>query len=601
MWFRTRLDSRNTRPARRPAAYRPRLEPLDDRRLPSFYPAVSYPLGAIPGAAVTADFNGDGRPDLAAANSGDGTVSVLLGNGDGSFQAARNSPGGDSLMVAGDFNGDGISDLVAGGSTPFSVLLAAGDGTFSPPVPVAGGGRAVAAGDLNADGRADLVFSGYQAINAGEGWDAVGFIQVLLGNGDGTFADPWTDWNVGTDPASLALADLNGDGHVDVVTGEGMYVLLGNGDGTLRATGYWSNSAAPTVAVADFNGDGKPDVATNDGGTLTVVSGNGDGTFQPARTFLSGGSGLAIADYNGDGHPDLATTADQVNIVRGNGDGTFTPPLRFATNGSPGGPVAADFNGDGFPDLAVMTSDQVSSAKVSVLLNDANWPPPGAPSLTVTSTPVTEGNTGTRAVTFTVSLSAAFGQPVTVRYVTADGTATAGSDYQAAGNTLTFAPGETTKTVTVLINGDRRGEANETFVVTLSGATNAYVADGTSWGTILDDEPRISISDVTKAEGKKGQTTLFTFTVTLSAAYDQAVTMSFGTANGTATSASGDYVAKTGTLTFAPGETTRTITVAVNGDSKQEAGETFAVNLSGPSMNALVLDAHGLGTILNDD
>ncbi len=128
---------------------------------------------------------------------------------------------------------------------------------------------------------------------------------------------------------------------------------------------------------------------------------------------------------------------------------------------------------------------------------------------------------------------------------------------------------------------------------------NAFITDGQGGGTIADDEPRISIGDVTKSEGRKGKTTLFTFTVTLSAAYDQAVTMSFRTVNGTATSS--DYVGKTGTVTFAPGETTKTITIEVKGDSKKEANETFYLDLFGTSTNSLFTKSRGLGTVLNDD
>jgi hypothetical protein len=153
----------------------------------------------------------------------------------------------------------------------------------------------------------------------------------------------------------------------------------------------------------------------------------------------------------------------------------------------------------------------------------------------------------------------------------------------------------------VLVKGDRLGEPNETFIVNLSNPTNATVADNQGVGTILDDEPRISISDVSKSEGKKGKTTLFTFTVTLSAAYDQPVTMSFQTVNGTAKSSDNDYVAKSGTLTFAPGETTKTITIEVKGDSKKEANETFYLDLFGLSSDALFTKNRGLGTILNDD
>jgi hypothetical protein len=150
-------------------------------------------------------------------------------------------------------------------------------------------------------------------------------------------------------------------------------------------------------------------------------------------------------------------------------------------------------------------------------------------------------------------------------------------------------------------HGDRLAEPNETFVVNLHSPTNATIATGQGVGTILDDEPRISISDVTKKEGKKGQTTLFTFTVTLSAAYDQPVTVSYKTTDGTAKTSDNDYVAKTGTLTFNPGETTKTITIEVTGDSKKEADETFYLDMFGNTSNALFTRNRGIGTILNDD
>lgn len=226
---------------------------------------------------------------------------------------------------------------------------------------------------------------------------------------------------------------------------------------------------------------------------------------------------------------------------------------------------------------------------------------PDGPALRIGDVTVTEGNTGTRSATFTVTLSAASGEVVTVDYATANGTAAAGSDYAARSGTLTFAPGETSKTVSVSVYGDRRGEADETFAVNLTGPTGATISDGHGVGAIRDDEPRMSVGDVTKAEGRKGRTTLFTFTVTLSAAYDQAVTVSFRTANGTASTAGGDYVAKTGTLTFAPGETTKTITIVVKGDGKKEADEYFYFDLFDSSGNSLVTKSRGTGTILNDD
>src|SRR5262249_32178175 len=154
--------------------------------------------------------------------------------------------------------------------------------------------------------------------------------------------------------------------------------------------------------------------------------------------------------------------------------------------------------------------------------------------------------------------------------------------------TLTFAPGQTSQTVPVLLIGDRLGEPDETFLVRLSNPTNAFNARGQGVGTILDDEPRVGINQVSKLEGKWGRTTLFTFTVTLSAAYDQPVTMSFRTVDGTAKASTGDYVTKTGTLTFAPGETSKTITIEVKGDSKKEANETFFVDLFANSSNSLL-------------
>jgi hypothetical protein len=228
------------------------------------------------------------------------------------------------------------------------------------------------------------------------------------------------------------------------------------------------------------------------------------------------------------------------------------------------------------------------------------WDGAPLPSISINDVSITEGHTGTTAASFAVTLSAASNHTVSVEYTTANGTAAAG-DYQPTSGTLIIPAGQTVGMIIVPVNSDRLAEPNETFLVNLSGATNATIADGQGVGTIVDDEPRISISDVTKAEGKKGQTTLFTFTVTISAAYDQAVTISFGTVNGTATSSSGDYIARSGTLTFNSGETTKEITIQVKGDSKKEANETFFVGLFGNSSNVLITQDRGIGSILNDD
>ena len=309
-----------------------------------------------------------------------------------------------------------------------------------------------------------------------------------------------------------------------------------------------------------------------------------------------------VGDIDGDGKIDLLFVSGESgngsSVLLGNGDGTtFASPLPY--DFGPGtymlqGHTLADFNGDGLADLA--SADRF--AGVVVHMNAGGWSWPG---LRITDATMAEGNASTTAMTFTVTLTHAAAGPVTAQYATANGTAVAGSDYQATSGTLTFAPGEMQKTITVPVIGDRIVEETETFLVNLSNAVNAAIADGQSVATILDDEPRISISDVSKSEGRKQKTTLFTFTVTLSVAYDQPVTMSYRTSDGTAKTSDADYVATTGTLTFALGETTKTVTVVVKGDSRREADETFYLDLFGNGGNSLFTNTRGIGTILNDD
>ena len=230
------------------------------------------------------------------------------------------------------------------------------------------------------------------------------------------------------------------------------------------------------------------------------------------------------------------------------------------------------------------------------LLNPAA---PGTPVINIGDTSVTEGHQGTRSATFTVTLSNPSSVPVTVSYTTVDGSAVAGNDYQAASGTVTFDPGQTSKTVSVLVNGDREGEPNETFFVNLSlSSGNAIVADGQAVGSIVDDEPRVSINDVSRNEGQNG-TTPFVFTVTLSPAPEIAVNLAFATADGSAKSAE-DYQPISGSLAFSVGQTSKTITVQVIGDRKPEAQEVFYVNLSA-AVGAFIAHSQGTGVIRNDD
>jgi len=222
--------------------------------------------------------------------------------------------------------------------------------------------------------------------------------------------------------------------------------------------------------------------------------------------------------------------------------------------------------------------------------------------LSITDVSVAEVDTGgTSQATFTVNLSAPSASPVKVAFATTNGTATlADSDYVAKSGMLTFAPGVTSRQITVNVNGDGKTEQNETFFVNLSSPMNATISDAQGRGTILnDDQPRISITDVALTEGNAG-TKNAVFTVSLTGPTTEQVTVAFATANGTATVGNNDYVFKSGVLTFTPGSTTRTIAVVVKGDTTAEADEDFFVNLTGAT-HSVILDNQGKGTIVNDD
>jgi hypothetical protein len=332
---------------------------------PIFGPAATYGSGGgSPYSVTVADVNGDGKPDALVANDcfdtncANGSVGVLLGNGDGTFQApvAYSSGGQDAIAVAvGDVNGDGKPDVLvanhcfdttcANGSV--SVLLGNGDGTFQTPVSYGSGGLyalSVAVGDVNGDGKPDVLVANYCEDSS---CATNGSVSVLLGNGDGTFqaARSYDSGGPGGQNAiAVAVGDVNGDGKPDLAVtnqcasstncdmdfGPGSVgVLLSNGDGTFQAPVVYSSGGqdAIAVAVADVNGDGKPDLLvshwcvssdTCDEGGVGVLLGNGDGTFQAPVVYSSGGLyalSVAAADVNGDGKPDLLVANESGNTV----------------------------------------------------------------------------------------------------------------------------------------------------------------------------------------------------------------------------------------------------------------------------------------------
>jgi hypothetical protein len=590
------------------------FEALEDRCLPSFSPLASYPVGAT--AVIAADFNNDDVADL-ALDSG----FVLLGHGDGTFDSPTYSGGARPI---GDLDGDGNLDLVFPGIHDVYVFLGNGDGTFAAPTIVnvfdpAGnvGLSSVAVGDFDGDDLLDLgLVSSTEFWTYDEYYDPIIYymssVHVLVGSGDGTFSGPSTTSIGGGAYTGAAVADFNGDGIDDLATIVGygrISVVLGDSSGVFQGhTHYSTYPGLRALAVADVDGDLDTDLVVADNYGVAVLLGDGAGGIAERRDITASPWPLTVtvADFNGDGALDIATTSElwippnaysSIDVLLGYGDGTFAYPISQSLGVETYALAADDFDGDGLPDVAVATAEW----RTSVLINAGGWVFPAT--LAIGDVTVTEGNAGTIDATFTVTLSAPSSQTVTVQYTTANATAIAGGDFQTASGWLTFAPGETSKTITVAVLGDQLYEPNETFAVNLSGATNATIGDGNGSGTIVNDDtyvkPKISISDVSKAEGRNGST-LFTFTVSLSAASATPVTVNYSTANGTAT-AGEDYTAASGTLTFAPGETTKTITIKVKGDRKREANETFFVNLFGVSSNATIFDAQGIGMILNDD
>ena len=348
----------------------------------TFQAHQEFAVASDPASLTVGDFTGDGKLDVVAANPANNTVYVLPGDGKGAFQSrlaitVGNMPSG---VASGDFNGDLLTEIAVANRSDNTVLvlLNNGDGTFTP----APGSRpqtgarpsAVIAVDVNGDGHLDLVTSNSQDNT----------ISVLLGNGDGTFQAA-TSSAVGKVPVALAAGDFNRDGKLDLAVvnqnDPSVSVLLGNGNGTfqLLKSYFTGTGTAPTaVAIDDFIGNGKLDLAIANGGNATVgvLLGFGDGTFTSTVGYPTspGPSGLAIADFNGDGHKDLAvsnSTSNNVSILLGVGNGTFQTHVDFPTATTPLSVVAADFNGDGKTDLAVGASSTTAN-RISVLTGNGD-------------------------------------------------------------------------------------------------------------------------------------------------------------------------------------------------------------------------------------
>jgi hypothetical protein len=463
----------------------------------AFAPAVSYNSGGfLPFSAEVGDLNGDGKLDIVVANSCDtfptcanGSIGVLLNHGDGSFGNAviyGSGGSGAQTVAGGDFNGDHIPDLVVTNPCESSVdcsfgtvgvLLGNGDGTFQPAITYNSGGHStlfVTVTDLNHDGKADLVTSSQCEDDIS---CVTGGVAVLFGNGDGTFQSAQTYSSGGYEAQSAAVADLNGDGQPDIVvtnicqstencTIGSVAVLLGNADGTFQAAISYGlgGFGGLGVAVADVNNDGRLDlVVANSNAGVDVLLGNGDGTFQAPTLYSSayGATDVAVADVDGDGVSDLVVSYGYgLYVLLGTSSGTFQAAQSFPSGKGDSQSVAiADLNGDGKPDVVVANECAVigctdETGTAGVFINTSK---------TVTSTVLTSspnpsayGQTVTLTATVTIHKGFSHGSP-TGKVAFFDGINNLGSsDLNSSGVALllvsSLAVG--THSITATYNGD---------------------------------------------------------------------------------------------------------------------------------------------------
>jgi len=467
--------------------------------------------------------------------------------------------------------GNGADTLL--GSSDLADSLNGGDGDDSI---VGNGGNDTL---LGSDGNDSITGGiGNDSIDAGDGRDTVNGNQgddtILAGNGqdsvDGSTGNDSISGDDGAD--SLNGGDdndtLNGMAGTDSIDGQvgDDSILGGSGDDTLL--GNVGNDTIDGQAGLDsiLGGDGTDSLTGGDGNDSMVGEAGND--------TLNGSAGNDTMD-GGDGNDSLIGGAGNDSLTGGTGDDSVRGQAGQDTLLGGGGIDLLD--GGAGNDLIISRGPEVS-------ISDA-----------ITTA---EGDFGTSLVTFTVTLSQVSLQTVVVNYTTQDGTAVAGSDYQAAQGVLTFLPGEFQKTISVAVIGDTIGEGSETFSVLLTPGQNAVIQDNSGSATIADDDVQFQINDVSANEGATGQTP-FVFTVSLSRPSAGTVSVQYVTANNDAVGGL-DYVTTSGTLTFAPGTTTQTITVNVFGDNVGENTEQFFVNLSNP-VGGAITDSQGIGSIVDDD
>ncbi|MEG4488454.1 DUF4347 domain-containing protein [Microcoleus sp. D2_18a_B4] len=461
--------------------------------LSTFAAATNFPITYSLRKVASGDFNKDGNLDLAFASTGvNRNVSIALGNGTGQFSAATNlntSPptGLNTWSVAvGDFNKDGNSDLVTANNATnnVSLLLGNGNGTFGAATYFGVGSSpyTVAVADFNGDGNSDLATANRTSNN----------VSILRGNGNGTFGAA-TNLSVGSTPYFVVVGDFNKDGKSDLATANSgsnsVSILLQNANGTFApATNFTVGNRPNYIALGDFNGDKNPDLATSNEGSnnVSILLGNGTGSFSAATNFSVGSQPLAIArgDFNADGKVDLATannSSNNVSVLFGSGNGSFGTATNFVVGGNPQGIVVGDYNKDGLSDVATAN---FGGQNTSILLNTSPVVNFGAATYSAT-----EGTADT-VVNIPVTLSRTPDAAVTVPIVIdPSSTATPNSDYTLSPTSITFPAGATgtalTQNVAVTIKPDNLAENAETAILNLGTIAGGVAGVGRTKKTTL--------------------------------------------------------------------------------------------------------------------
>lgn len=587
-------------------------------------------LGGRPNSVASADFSGDGKADAAFGNYDLSNISILINDGSGGLVQTHTValPQRPWSVFSGDFNRDGKIDVGTINWNPdanaggMSIALNNGNGFNAPALFYAGSRRflrGAAVGDVNLDNKLDVVIAVV---------DSPGEIAIMLGGGDGFFAyggsirispvgSSYTPWGVG-------IGDVNLDGSADIITSAVSSVLVSlSNSGTFPGAPTFfpvtNNAPSAELALADLNHDGKLDVIVSSNTSINqgpnfipklhVALGNGTGGFLPSVTYSTGAgtSSIAVGDLNNDTHLDVAVAngyiasgfSNRVGILYGDGTGALSPVSRFVAGYNAFDVGMADFDGDGRQDIV---TPNYNMGTISILRNICPpAAPSGLPSLSIgPDSNINEGNKGVRNATFTVTLSTASTKTVKADFRTSPGTAGT-RDYQPVSGTLTFQPGEVSKTMTIPVIGDLVNEPDEQLNLFLNNPLNASISDAAAVLTINEDTdpvPAVSIADTSVTEGNSGSV-VAAFPVTLSGISGKPVTVNFAVSPGTATPKV-DYDTFFGSVTIPPGTLSRIVVVTVTGDTLVEANETFSVTLSSP-VNATLNRAQALGTIVNDD